>query len=181
MKRRAIFLDRDGTLMESEPYPTSIAQCRLYPFTIPALTLLSEAGYRLFVVTNQSGVASGLIKESEAQTINDSLRSEMSSAGVIIDEIFMCPHHSEDGCACRKPGMEFPTRARDTFDLDLAQSWSIGDSACDIELGYNFGGRSVLVRTGNRGADLTGSSRQPSFIADTLLEAAEYICTLHAT
>lgn len=155
MSRPAIFLDRDGTLVEPRHYPRRAAELTLYDGIAPSLRRLREAGFALVVVTNQSGVARDLFSEADVRAMHDDLRARLDGLGVTIDAFHFCPHHP-DGvvaeyavrCSCRKPMPGMLLRAAAALDLDLGQSWMIGDILDDIEAGHRAGCRSILVDLG---------------------------------
>lgn len=153
--RPAIFLDRDGTLNVDVGYLHAIDQLELFPWTVDALRLLKRAGFALVVVTNQSGVAQGLIDEAFVATAHAELQRRLDAEGAGIDGYYCCPHHPmgsverfRTDCRCRKPGAGMVEDAVRDLNLDPAQSWVIGDKWLDVQLGQAVGARSILVRTG---------------------------------
>lgn len=163
MPREAVFLDRDGTLIEEVHYLADPDQVRLIPGAAEAVRALNGAGALVIVVTNQAGVARGYFPESRVAEVHERLSRLLAERGAKVDAYYHCPHHPTEGagayrgeCACRKPkpGMLL-TAARD-FDIDLARSWMIGDKACDAGAGAAAGCRTLLVRTGH-GAALPGA------------------------
>jgi len=153
MSNPAIFLDRDGVLIENiAGYVRSWSDVRPYPSAIAALTRLRHLPYPVLIVTNQSVVGRGLISSAEAEAMNARLVETIRAGGGRIDGVFMCPHAPEDGCACRKPRPGLLLQARDELDLNLAESLLVGDALEDIQAAQAAGvGRAALVRTG-RGA-----------------------------
>lgn len=169
---KAVFLDRDGVINEEAGYVTSWDQFRFIPGSKEALRLLHSSGYKVFVITNQSGVARGLISESSLLEIHRRMSSEIGEAGGRVTEIYYCGHHPEDGCRCRKPGTGLLERAAAEYGIDLPGAYMIGDKPADIEAGKRAGSKTILVRTGY-GMDYQGP--EPDFIAADLLEAANMI------
>ncbi|HET8523729.1 MAG TPA: HAD family hydrolase, partial [Thermomicrobiales bacterium] len=155
MTARAIFLDRDGTLVEPRHYPSRPEDLVLVDGVIPELRVLQGAGWRVVVITNQSGIARGFFSERELARMHDGLRQNLRSHGVEIDGIYACPHHP-DGvvkefaieCACRKPQPGLLLRAAEELRLDLSRSWFVGDILDDVEAGTRAGCRTVLVDIG---------------------------------
>lgn len=153
---RAVFLDRDGTLNREVNYLADPAQLELLPGVAEGLARLAQNQWLLCVVTNQSGVARGILSEATLAEIHGRLRELLANEGVTLDWIGHCPHHPEHGtpalrqaCNCRKPEPGLLLRAAADLDIDLTRSWMVGDSARDLEAGRSAGCRSILVGTGN--------------------------------
>jgi D-glycero-D-manno-heptose 1,7-bisphosphate phosphatase len=153
--KRAVFLDRDGTLIEEVGYLDRIDRLRLFPETIDALRVLQRAGLHLIIATNQSGIAQGLFTESFVRDLHARLTEMLAQGGVRLDAIYMCPHHPEAKlaayrtvCECRKPSTGLVQQAARELDLDLSQSYMIGDRWRDLLAGQKAGTAGVLVRTG---------------------------------
>lgn len=175
--KRAIFLDRDGTINVEKNYLIDPAEFVLLPGVGAALRRGREAGYLLVVVTNQSGVARGYFTASAVDALHDHLQQELRPYGVQIDAFYHCPHHPEHGvgpCDCRKGAPGMLLRAAQEHHIDLSASWMIGDKRSDIEAGNNAGCRSILVRTGYGGQE--GQGLPPATeIVDSLAAAVELI------
>lgn len=150
----AIFLDRDGVLIENRPdYVREGSQARLFPETIPALARTELKSYRIVIVTNQSVVGRGLIPLEKAQEINARLVDLIRGQGGRLDRVYMCPHGPGEGCACRKPNPGLLLQAAADLSIDLPRSWMIGDAWTDLQAGRAAGVQGlILVRTG-RGED----------------------------
>lgn len=144
----ALFLDRDGTVIEDRGHLASPSEAVLYPDSIPALLKL-QPHFKLFLVTNQSGIAKGLITREQADAVNSHVVAQLAAAGIRIERVYVCPHQRTDGCECIKPKPFFPREAERDFNLDLARSYSIGDHGFDVELALNVGGTGLFVRTGH--------------------------------
>ena len=166
---RAVFFDRDGTLMEDAPYCGDPARVRVFPGVSAALRSLKDAGFALFVITNQSGIARGLITEDQYQTVHREFLRQVGPG--LIDATYYCPDAPGSPSARRKPapGMVLDAAAR--YDVDLAQSYLIGDKAADIACGRRAGTRTILVLTGNGARQHC----QPDFICSDVVEAAARI------
>ncbi len=149
-RRRAVFLDRDGTIIEDISYPRDPAQIRLLPGAAGAVRRLNGAGLLAIVATNQSGIGRGLLTRQDYERTERRLDQLLAAGGAALDAHFMCPHLPEiDGpCGCRKPGPLLYRQAAERFDIDLRESWWIGDRLRDVEPAGHFGGRGILVRTG---------------------------------
>jgi heptosyltransferase-2 len=182
----AAFLDRDGTIIEDVGYLGDPDGIRFIPGAIEALLALQGAGYRLILVTNQAGVARGLISEGDVARVNSRLAALLAEAGVQLRGIYYCPHHPEHGppeyrrdCACRKPRPGMIRQAIRDLDLDPARSVVIGDHATDAALARTFPGmRAILVRTGHGaeqwGRIQAGTLARPEHVAEDLRAAAEW-------
>ncbi len=184
--RPAVFLDRDGTLIDELGYLADPEGVRLYPGAALAVHALNEAGIPVVLVTNQSGIARGMFTEETLGQVHDRLRQLLAAEGAVLDDIRYCPHHPELGpaqyraaCLCRKPGPGMILTARERLHLDLAKSWVVGDAARDLEAGRRAGvAHLVLVRTG-KGArterDATEAERGDWTVVDDLPEAVRGI------
>lgn len=171
MSGRAIFLDRDGTLVEARHYPSRPEQLVLSPGIGPELAVLQRAGFRLAVITNQSGIARGYLTEAELAAMHAHLRRELARLGVRLDAIYYCPHHPDGtvapfniACDCRKPAPGMLLRGAAELHVDLNRSWVVGDILDDIEAGASAGCRTVLVDLGTEGPPAT-AARAPTAVA----------------
>jgi len=152
---RAVFLDRDGTINEDIGYPRSMADIRIFPESFEAIRRLNEAGFYVIVVTNQSAVGRGWLKEKELEWIHEQMKGAFRNQGARIDAFYYCPHWIDSPdpaysqpCSCRKPGTALGEKAALEFKLDLSQSFMVGDKLEDILFGHRLGMKSVLVLTG---------------------------------
>jgi histidinol-phosphate phosphatase family protein len=146
--RPAVFVDRDGTLVEDVGYCCRPEDLRLLPGAAPAVALLNRAGLPVVVVTNQSAVARGYLSPQGLDAIHARLREVLAAGGAHLDAIYVCPHHPRDGCPCRKPKPGLLHRAAADLGLDLARSYVVGDRAADVEVARAVGAAAVLVETG---------------------------------
>lgn len=153
--RRAVFLDRDGTLNREVDHLHRVEDLELLPGTATALAHLREAGFLLVMVTNQSAVARGLLTLPALEEIHTELQRRLTAAGASLDALYYCPHHPDEGdapfrcrCDCRKPAPGMLHRAAADLGIDLTASYMVGDTRSDLEAGWAAGCRSVLVRTG---------------------------------
>ena len=172
----AIFLDRDGVIIENRPnYVRSWADVSIYPQAMETLIQLSKSDYKIVIVTNQSGVGRGMIPFEVADEINQKLLAKINASGGRVDGVFMCPHAPADHCNCRKPAPGLLLQAAEALSLDLSNSIMIGDALTDLQAGLAAGVKQVrLVRTG-RGADqekLPAAAQLRPFPAYTDLTAA---------
>ena len=179
--RRAVFLDRDGTLIEEKGYLHRLDDVVIFPGATAALKRLQQAGFRLFIITNQSGVGRGYFTLSDVDKVHQHLLEEFARDGVQIAQIYIAPEHPDHPSRGRKPSPAFLFDARDAFGLDLSESYMIGDKLIDLQCGWNARvKKSILVRTGY-GSELERTSADqlaPAMVADDLGMAAECILKL---
>lgn len=182
----AVFLDRDGTIIEDVGYLESLDQIAWFPWTIDAIRALNRAGLPVVVITNQSGVARGRFTEAQVADTHRALDARLAAANARIDAYYYCPHHPEGAvaeyaraCDCRKPGRGLVDRAVRDLALDPARSFVVGDRWLDVGMARAIGGRGILVRTGV-GAE---QERDPQdgltadAVADNLVAAVSWILT----
>lgn len=149
MAAPAIFLDRDGTLIEDRDYLSRPEEVVIFPGVGPALRKLIDAGFKLFIVTNQSGVGRGYFTLADVENVHRHLLGEFARQGVHFDKIYVAPEAPDQASRGRKPSPQFLFDARDEFDLALTRSYMIGDKLIDLACGWNAGlKRALLVRTG---------------------------------
>lgn len=188
-KNVAVFLDRDGTINEEAGYLDELAKIKIIPAAFEAIRLINRYDMKAVVITNQAGVARGLFSEEFVNTANEYLRAALRQKDAIIDKFYYCPHHPTEGighyrqeCNCRKPAAGMLLRAAQEMDINLAQSYIIGDRYNDMEAGKKVGAKGVLVKTGfgqslllDDGPDKPTSENRPDFIAADILEAVRWI------
>jgi len=155
MTRPAVFLDRDGTMIDEAGYLSSLDQVRWFPGTKDAIRLLNRAGFLVIVITNQGGIALGLFDDAFVKMVHASMDAELAASGAKVDGWYYCPHHPNavipelrGPCPCRKPGHAMIDAACADFQIDLARSWVIGDRERDVAMAPAVGARGILVRTG---------------------------------
>ncbi len=174
MNSKAIFLDRDGTLVKDHGYVHKREDFALLNNVIEGLQLLHE--YRLFIVTNQSGISRGKFTQKDMQEFNDHLVEELKEHHIHIEEVYFCPHSPQEGCQCRKPSTGMIRQASEKFDIDLKNSYVIGDHATDIELAKNAGCHGILVLTGQGSRYIEqAKNKSPYYIAADVEQAARII------
>lgn len=181
MSRRAVFLDRDGTLVHPRHYPSRPDELQLYEGVAPELRRLQEAGFLLIVITNQGGIARGYFTEDALGPMHDHLRAELARGGVYLDGIYYCPHHPEGiveglrgSCECRKPRPGMIVRAAQDHDIDTRTSWFIGDILDDVEAGNRARCRTILVDLGTE-AEPDDAMRIPEFVARDTVHALQIV------
>jgi D-glycero-D-manno-heptose 1,7-bisphosphate phosphatase len=174
--RRAVFVDRDGTIIVERSYLADPEGVRLVPGTTSALADLQQAGFALVIVTNQSGIARGLYGERDYRAVAARLDALLAEAGVSVDATEHCPHHVDvtGHCGCRKPATGMHRRAATLLRLDLERSYYVGDKLTDVLPALELGGQGVLVRTGY-GREHEASVPAGTWIVDDLRTAADMI------
>lgn len=180
--RSAVFLDKDGTLIENVPYNVDPGKLRLTARAPQALQLLDAAGYSLVVVTNQPGIALGYFDRHAWAVLREALIQRVwREAGVLLDDVLACPHapapRHQPSCLCRKPSPGLLRQAAARHHLDLASSWMVGDILDDVEAGRRAGCRSLLMDVGNETEWRLSPLREPESRVTDLLEAARWIVT----
>ena len=179
MSERAIFFDRDGTVNVEKEYIYDPEQVELIPGALEALSTAQQSGFRIFVVSNQSGIARGLATETDVCRVNERLEELVKAAGVKFDGVYFCPHLPtiSGRCTCRKPGRGMIDRALESFDLDLSDSYVVGDRMLDMGLAHTIGATGILVRTGYGAIEekQLPAGGGPHHIVDDVLAAVKLI------
>ena len=184
MSRSAVFLDRDGTIIEERGFIDRLDMITIYPWSGDALRLLKRAGYATVVVTNQSAVARGMIHEAFLEDVHRAIDTRLAGSGAIIDRYYYCPHlpnatveKYKQACRCRKPGPGLIEQACRELDLDPARSVMVGDRWRDVEAGQAAGTRTVLVRSGHGAheAEVPPEGVHPDAILNNLMEAVGWM------
>jgi D-glycero-D-manno-heptose 1,7-bisphosphate phosphatase len=185
MPKPAIFLDKDGTLIEDIPYNVDPDRIVFTEGTIAGLKLLHEAGYPLIVISNQSGVARGYFPESALLPVIQKLHAMFDEIGVKLSDFYYCPHHSQGSvseyaidCHCRKPKPGMFYQAASDHDIDLNHSWFIGDILHDVAAGRAAGCRTILIDNGNETEWELSQNRLPHHIVSNFHEAAQIILAM---
>jgi D-glycero-D-manno-heptose 1,7-bisphosphate phosphatase len=184
--KRAVFIDRDGTISEEVGYINHPTRFRLFPYAASAIKHLNENGWLAILVTNQAGVARGYFSEDMITTVHSAMSADLENNSAKLDAIYYCAHHPSVGeppyrfdCDCRKPKPGLISRAAKNFEIDLNQSWMVGDRYSDIELARNAGLKSAFVLSGyGRGEwehQRASWTQQPDLVAENLLEAVNLI------
>ena len=184
MTRPAVFLDRDGTLIEKRAYLDRLDLLQLFPWTTDAIRLLNRAGFATVVITNQSGIGRGLIDEAFLRSVHEACDARLARGNAHIDAYYFCPHHPDavipeyrQECRCRKPGPGLIEQACREMDLDPRRSVMVGDRWLDVASGQAAGTRTVLVRTGDglHEADHPPAGARADAILNNLMEAVGWI------
>jgi D-glycero-D-manno-heptose 1,7-bisphosphate phosphatase len=177
-----ILLDRDGVInFDDEGYISHPDKWTAIPGSLEAIARLNQAGKKVAVVSNQSGINRGLFTEQQLQTVHQKMRDELTRVGGHLDQIFYCPHRPDEHCNCRKPKTELLVRAQNQFKIAKDKMLIIGDAECDLLLGQAFGCDAHLVLTGHGQMTLSKQGTAPSFPVHQNLEAAvNFILGHHA-
>jgi D-glycero-D-manno-heptose 1,7-bisphosphate phosphatase len=186
MPQRAVFIDRDGTISEEVGYINHASRFRLFPYAADAIKYLNKNDWLAIVVTNQAGVARGYFSEDLVKTIHAGMNNELEIAGAKLDAVYYCAHHPSVGelpyrfeCDCRKPKPGLISRAAKEFDINLSESWMVGDRYSDVELARNARIKSMFVLSGYGRGEWEHQRRdwtqQPDLVAEDLLEAVHLI------
>jgi D-glycero-D-manno-heptose 1,7-bisphosphate phosphatase len=184
--KRAVFIDRDGTISEEVGYINHASRFRLFPFAASAIKHLNENDWLAILVTNQAGVARGYFSEDMIQTVHAGMTRDLESNEAKLDGIYYCAHHPSVGkppyrfeCDCRKPKPGLISRAAQDFEIDLNESWMVGDRYSDIELARNAGLKSAFVLSGYGRGEWEHQSaswtEKPDLVAENLLVAVRLI------
>ena len=183
--KKAVFLDKDGTLVEDVPYNCDLNLIRLIPGVKQGLRRLDAAGYDLIVVSNQSGVAHGAFSPEALSCVEMKLQSLLADEHVRLDGFYYCPHHPEGRipayattCECRKPSPGLLLEAASDRAIDLTASWMVGDILHDVEAGRRAGCRTILIENGHETEWLLSADRCPHYLAPDLNVAADIILTI---
>jgi D-glycero-D-manno-heptose 1,7-bisphosphate phosphatase len=168
MKSPAIFVDRDGTLIEEVNFLSRVEDLIVFPFTPPAIRRLKDAGFLIIVLTNQSGIGRGIYTVDDMDAIHNAIQTEV---GGLIDAFYFCPHLPDEGCICRKPNLGMIEAAQAEFDIDMSGSWMIGDKNLDVWIAENAGIRSAMVMTGYGPNHVGELEKAPSITSPNFGEA----------
>ena len=171
-------MDRDGTVSEEVGYMYHAGLYKPYPWAGPAIRKINESGMKAVLITNQSGVGRGYFDEKSVEEVHAVLRAELATHLARLDAIYTCIHHPEAGCECRKPNSGMLLQAQRELDIDLTQSYVIGDKHLDVDTAHGVGAKGVLVLTGYGRGELEkyrASAQQPHLVAENLMEAVDAI------
>jgi D-glycero-D-manno-heptose 1,7-bisphosphate phosphatase len=186
LKNKAVFLDRDGTIIKEKHYLHNKSDVEFEEHAIEALLALHLANFKLFIVTNQSGIARGIFSEETFLSTQSFIEKQLKSKGIIIAKTYFCPHHPQKGigqykidCSCRKPKPGMLLDAVKDFNINPDNAFMIGDKACDIDCGLSAGISPILVRTGYGIKQENTLINKPTYSANNLLDAANFILGKH--
>jgi D-glycero-D-manno-heptose 1,7-bisphosphate phosphatase len=176
MKQKAVFIDRDGTLIEEVNFLSRTEDLRFFSFTGEAVRLLKENDFLVIVITNQSGIGREIFTESAMHEIHEAIQKYLANQ---IDAFYFCPHLPDDGCDCRKPKTAMIERAASDFEIDLENSWFVGDKAIDVKTGQNAKVKTALVLTGYGKQAVRQLEEQADLTVENLLEAVIEILSMN--
>ncbi|NOX88225.1 MAG: HAD family hydrolase [Calditrichaeota bacterium] len=183
---KAVFLDRDGTIIEEMGYINHFSRIRIFPFAIEAIQLFNRSGFKVVIVTNQAGVAKGYFSEELLLEMNQWMKDQLRKKGAVIDGIYYCPHHPKEGspkykvdCNCRKPKTGLVEKAVKDLNINIKESFVIGDRPTDVELANRLQIPSIFVLTGYGLGDYVKTKGalpvKPKIIFNNILQAAQFI------
>jgi histidinol-phosphate phosphatase family protein len=174
---KALFLDRDGCLNEDTMYPHKPEDFKMLPGVIEGLKKLKNK-FIFIIITNQSGIGRGIFKEEDLHNFNKILTDELKKENIEIKKIYHCPHTPKEICRCRKPSTKYIEEATKEFNIDIDNSWALGDHPHDVEMGLKAGTKAIYLLTGHgqkHNNDLESKNIKPNFIAGNFLEATKFI------
>jgi D-glycero-D-manno-heptose 1,7-bisphosphate phosphatase len=181
-KSKAVFVDKDGTLIPDIPYNVDTSLITLEHFVAEGLLALQCAGYKIVIISNQSGIARGLFTAGEFHAVQVKLEGLLTEHGISLHGFYYCPHYPGGSiaeyskeCDCRKPKPGLLLHAAQELMLDLGNSWMIGDILNDVQAGKSAGCRTILIDNGNETDWIMNEARTPDFIAGNFKEAAKYV------
>jgi D-glycero-D-manno-heptose 1,7-bisphosphate phosphatase len=180
--KKAVFVDKDGTLIKDIPYNVDPERIELYDKAAQSLKALKENGFMIVLISNQSGVAKGYFEEIALKGVEEKIQKELAGEDVQFDAMFFCPHHPEGiieayskDCECRKPRPGMILNASKQFGIQLKHSWMIGDILHDVEAGNRAGCKTILINNGNETEWRINSNRLPTRVASSIADAANLI------
>ena len=182
MKNKAVFVDRDGTINVDGPYLADPDKFEMYPGVGEGIKKLKENGFKIIVITNQSGIARGYFTEDDLAKVHDKMKKEFQKFNVELDGIYYCPHHPDGNCNCRKPKTELFEKAIKEHDIDVKKSYTVGDKIQDVEAGKKIGVKTILIPVSNTSEEIVGLKNRveysPDYIADDFANAVEWILNM---
>lgn len=174
-ERRAVLIDKDGTLVVDVPFNIDPARLEFTPGAVEALRLLQDDGFAIVIVTNQPGIGLMRFSRKDFAVLERALLGRLAEAGVRIESLYLCPHRADERCLCRKPAPGLLLQATRALGLDLHRSWMIGDILDDVEAGHRAGCRTVLLDVGSETEWRRSPMRTPDLVCPDLLDAARRI------
>jgi D-glycero-D-manno-heptose 1,7-bisphosphate phosphatase len=185
MVNKAVFIDRDGTINVDGPYLSDPNKLKLYSGVVSGIRRLNKNGYKVIIITNQSGLARGFFSWEILEEVHNELKRRLNKGGARIDAIYYCPHHPDDNCSCRKPKTALFERAIADFKIDAGASFVIGDRIADVEAGHRIGSKSILIPEKGKEKrvekEKLNSSVKPDYECENFTSAVNWILrSLHS-
>jgi len=177
-ENKAIFLDRDGTLIKEKNFLANIKDIEIFKSAFSALKKLQQEGFLLFIVSNQSGIGRGYFTQEKVAEIHNALKNIFAKKNIFFTDIFFCPHKPEDKCSCRKPAIKLFLQAQKKYKINFKNSYIIGDKVSDVQAGKNIKAKTILVLTGygkRTYLELKAKKCSVDFVAKNLLSAVNWI------
>ena len=179
MKNKAVFIDRDGTINVDVHYLDNPDDFKMYPEVGEGVKKLKDNGFKIIVITNQSGLARGYFTENDLADIHAKMKREIQKYDVILDGIYYCPHHPDDNCNCRKPNIGLFEKAIKEHDIDVKKSYMLGDKILDIGAGKKVGITTILIPEPHIRDEFMSEKDEwefnPDYISDDFMDAVEWI------
>lgn len=172
---KAIFIDKDGTLVKNVPYNVNPALITFEDYALESLYLLQQKGYFIIIISNQPGIAMGYFNEEDLRLVEEKLKVLLLKNNVMLHGFYYCPHGEDEGCDCRKPKPGLFFKAARDLEIDLSKSWMIGDILNDVEAGKRSNCKTILIDNGNETEWIWNRLRIPHYMATHLKAAAEII------
>lgn len=172
---KAIFIDKDGTLIPDIPYNVNPELITISADAIEGLKKLHNSGYLLVIISNQSGISKGYFEPEALRKVENKLKSLLRAENIKLSGFYFCPHQPQDSCDCRKPKPGLILKAAQELEIDVSQSWMIGDILNDVEAGNRAGCNTILIDNGGETEWLEGEYRHPSFLARNINQSADII------
>jgi len=177
MGYKAVFIDRDGTINVNVEYLDDPNNFKMYPGVAKGIKLLKKNGFKIIVITNQSGIARGYFSKETLEKIHERMKSELLKKGATIDAIYYCPHHPDDNCDCRKPQTGLFKKAFKDLNIDSSKSFIIGDKMLDVEAGYKMGLKTILVPEDKEKVEkeMRTTNIKPDFVSKNFYSGVRWI------
>jgi len=177
MGNRAVFIDRDGTININYGYINNPNDFKMYPSVAKGIKLLQENGFKIIIITNQSGIARGHFSEKTLEEIHKKMKKDLSKEDAMVDAIYYCPHHPDEKCNCRKPNPGMLEKAIKDFDIDIEKSFIIGDRMLDVEVGKKVGCKTVLIPEDKElvEKEMQESDEEPDYISNDFYNGTIWI------
>ncbi len=182
MGKKVVFIDRDGTIIINKHYLADPEGVEVYPTVARGIKLLNEAGFQIIVATNQSGIARGLYTHDILAAIHQRMIDDLQAGGAKVDALYYCPHHPDDHCDCRKPETGLIEKAMSEHDLDMNNSYFVGDRMADVKAGYTMGCKTVLIpeKWDLVMTEMEESDIDPNYLGKEFIEGVLWILDHHA-